>query len=246
MTYEGFAYLYDELMKDVPYEKWVELIEQKHRKYNISGKRLLDLACGTGELSVRLAKAGYQVTGVDLSEDMLTIAQDKAASESLHIDFFQQNMVELELIDEYDLIGIFCDSLNYVATEEEVQQTLQRIKHYLKEDGLLIFDVHSLYKMNEIFMNQTFTYDEDGICYIWNCFEGEFPNSVEHELTFFVEDESGKYERVDENHKQRTYPISTYKKWLKEIGFEVLETVGDFEGEPTPDSERIFMIARKK
>jgi SAM-dependent methyltransferase len=246
MTYEGFAYLYDQLMKDVPYDKWVDLIIDKHQKFNLSGKKLLDLGCGTGELSVRMAKAGYHVTGVDLSEDMLTIAQLKTSNEALTIDFLQQNMVELELIDEYDVIGVFCDSINYLETEKDVQQTFRHIMQYLKKDGLFIFDVHSLYKMNEIFMNQTFTLDEEGICYIWNCFEGEYPNSVDHELTFFVEEESGKYERIDENHTQRTYSISTYKKWLDETGFDVVEVIGDFEGEPEPESERIIFVAKKK
>lgn len=246
MTYEGFAYLYDELMKDVPYEKWVELTKEMCLKYQVSGKRLLDLACGTGELSVRFSREGYNVTGVDLSADMLTVAQEKISGQAETIHFLQQDMVELELIDKYDIIGVFCDSLNYLQAEEEVQRTFQRIKPYLQKNGLFIFDVHSIYKMNDIFINQTYTYDEDRICYIWNCFEGDFENSVDHELTFFVEDETGKYERIDENHTQRTYPLETYMKWLGDAGFEVLEMVGDFEGDPNPRSERIFFIARLK
>lgn len=247
MTYERFAYLYDDLMRDVPYEKWVQLIQIMCQKYEVNEKKLLDLACGTGELSVRLSKAGYTVTGVDLSGDMLTVAQEKAARSGENIDFLQQDMSEIELINSYDIIGIFCDSLNYLQTEEEVQSTFQRVKHYLQKKGLFIFDVHSLHKINHVFIDQTYTYDDDAICYIWNCFEGDTPNSVDHELTFFVEDGSGKYDRIDENHTQRTYPVSTYVKWLNEAGFEVLELIGeDFSNEPTPQCERIFFVARPK
>lgn len=246
MTYERFAYLYDELMKDVPYEQWVRIIHERCEKYNLAGKKLLDLACGTGELTIRLEKEGYDVTGVDLSEDMLTVAQAKAVEWGMTIEFFQQNMAELDLITTYDLIGIFCDSLNYLQTEDEVKQTFAQIKQFLKDDGLFIFDVHSLYKMNEVFMEQTFTYDDGNICYIWNCFEGESPHSVDHELTFFVEDATGKYDRIDENHSQRTFSIETYEQWLDDAGFAVLEKIGDFEGEPTAHSERVFFIAGHK
>lgn len=244
MSYERFAYLYDELMKDVPYEKWVELIQEQSEKHHIAGKKLLDLACGTGELSVRLANKGYEVTGVDLSDDMLTVAQNKASDASVTIQFLQQNMAELELIDTFDMIGIFCDSLNYLQTAEEVKQTFERVKQYLNRDGLFIFDVHSLFKMNEIFIDQTYTYDDEGICYIWNCFEGEFPDSVDHELTFFVEDKAGKYDRFDENHTQRTFSVETYQHWLAEAGFQILEMFGDFDEALHPQSERIFFVCK--
>lgn len=246
MTYERFAYVYDELMKDIPYDSWVQIINDMRSKYQVNGHRLLDLACGTGELSVRLASAGFDVTGVDLSADMLAVAQAKADNDNRKIDFLQQDMAQLELINTYDIIGIFCDSLNYLQTEEEVVQTFNKVHQYLEKDGLFIFDVHSIFKMNEIFLDQTFTYDEDGVCYIWNCFQGEFSNSVDHELTFFVEDDIGKYDRFDEYHTQRTYSIETYSKWLEETGFEILETLGDFTGNVTPKSERIFFITRKK
>lgn len=247
MTYERFAYLYDDLMRDVPYEEWVEHVVTMCQKYQVEGKKLLDLACGTGELSIRLSNAGFTVTGIDLSADMLTVAQEKAISAGENIDFLQQDMSELELIDGYDIIGIFCDSLNYLQTEEEVQRTFQRVKQYLNHNGLFLFDVHSLFKINHVFIDQTYTYDDDHICYIWNCFSGDFADSVDHELTFFVEDGSGKYERVDENHSQRTFPVSTYMKWLEEAGFDVLQVMGeDLTGEPTANCERIFFVAKPK
>lgn len=247
MTYGKFAYLYDELMRDVPYDKWAEMISQMSEKYHVSGKRLLDLACGTGELSVKISEKGYDVTGVDLSEDMLMVAQVKAEEHKQKIHLFQQNMAELEGLGQFDVIGIFCDSLNYLESEKEVKATFHSVYHHLAEGGLFIFDVHSIYKIMQIFMNQTFAINEDEISYIWHSYQGDYPNSVEHDLSFFVLDEqSGQYDRYDELHFQRTYPIETYEAWLQEAGFELLETTADFENvSPRSHSERIFFTCRK-
>ncbi|WP_026584562.1 class I SAM-dependent DNA methyltransferase [Bacillus sp. J33] len=247
MSYGKFAYLYDQLMEDVPYDSWVALINRKHNKYKVPGKELLDVACGTGQLSVRLGKQGYHVTGVDLSEDMLAVAQEKAEHHDLKIPFYQQNMADLEGFGQYDIIGIFCDSLNYLETDSEVQETFKRVHAHLKDDGLFIFDVHSIYKMMQIFMNQTFAENNEEISYIWHSYQGEYPNSVEHDLSFFVLDETtGKYDRYDELHYQRTFPVEMYEGWLKECGFELLEVTADFEdAAPGSQSERIFFISKK-
>ncbi|MBT2690295.1 class I SAM-dependent methyltransferase [Bacillus sp. ISL-47] len=247
MSYGKFAYLYDQLMEDVPYDSWVELISQKAGKYGVRGKKLLDLACGTGQLAIRLGKQGYDVTGVDLSVNMLAVAQAKAEQSGLRIPFYQQNMAELGGFGEFDVIGIFCDSLNYLETESEVQETFQRVHRHLKDNGLFIFDVHSIYKMMQIFMNQTFAENDEEISYIWHSYQGGYPNSVEHDLSFFVLDEAtGRYDRYDELHFQRTYPVETYVGWLRECGFELLEVSADFEdAAPGSQAERIFFISRK-
>ncbi|MED4225846.1 class I SAM-dependent methyltransferase [Neobacillus cucumis] len=248
MSYERFAYLYDELMKDAPYDQWVSYVQNILVKYDVKPGKLLDLACGTGELSVRFAQQGFEVTGIDLSEDMLSVAQAKAEEKGVKIPFFQQNMANIEGQELFDVIGIFCDSLNYLQREDEVKATFSNVHQHLQDNGVFIFDVHSLYKMNDIFINQTFALNEEEVSYIWNSFPGEFPNSVEHELSFFVfDDRSGKYDRIDELHFQRTYPIKIYINWLEAAGFQILEVGADFEQiEPNEHSERIFFVARKK
>ncbi|MEH7272541.1 class I SAM-dependent DNA methyltransferase [Neobacillus vireti] len=248
MSYEQFAYLYDELMQDAPYDEWVRFVKDKLKKYQVDGKNLLDLACGTGELSVRFAKEGFSVVGIDLSGDMLAVAQAKAQEEGLQIPFFEQDMVSIEGHGEFDIIGIFCDSLNYLESDHDVIHTFSSALHHLKDDGIFFFDVHSTYKIAEVFLNQTFVSTEDQVSYIWNSFPGENPNSVEHELSFFVLDEqTGKYNRYDELHIQRTYPVEQYSEWLAEVGFELLEVCADFDNiQPQPNSERIFFIAKKK
>jgi ubiquinone/menaquinone biosynthesis C-methylase UbiE len=248
MTYNRFAYLYDELMNDTPYDQWVEFVFRQSKKFQVGANTILDVACGTGELSVWLAEAGFKVSGVDLSEDMLAVAHAKASDRGLSIEFFQQNMTEMEGFDSFDIITIFCDSLNYLETKEDVKKTFQGVYEYLQDDGLFLFDVHSLYKMNEIFVNGTFVWNEEKISYIWQSYQGEWPNSVEHDLNFFVLDEgSGLYERFDELHFQRTYSVQQYTEWLEGAGFEVLDVCADFLDQvPKEDSERIFFTARKR
>jgi cyclopropane fatty-acyl-phospholipid synthase-like methyltransferase len=248
MSYEHFAYLYDELMKDAPYDAWVQFVLKKAKTYHVDGNQLLDLGCGTGELSIRLAKKGFNVTGIDLSEDMLTVAHAKAVEAGVNIPFFEQNMADLEGQGDFNIITIFCDSLNYLSSEEEVIQTFSNAFQHLNDQGIFIFDVHSLYKINEIFINQTFALNEDRIAYIWNSFPGDHENSVEHELSFFVLDEkTDKYDRYDELHFQRTFTVQQYSGWLKDAGFELLEVTADFTNDtPNTEAERIFFVARKK
>ncbi|WP_042354990.1 class I SAM-dependent DNA methyltransferase [Bacillus rubiinfantis] len=252
MSYQRFAYVYDELMSDAPYHEWVQFVKEQVNSYsccekdNLTSPRLLDLACGTGELSVRLAAEGFQVTGVDLSADMLMVAKQKAEANGLEIPFFQQDMAELEGLGKFDIAVIFCDSLNYLKTEQQVKDTFHHVAEHLTDNGLFLFDVHSLYKVTDVFLRETFALSDDTISYIWNSFPGPDDYSVEHELSFFVLDEhSGKYDRIDELHYQRTFPIEQYSAWLAQAGFKLLTITADFDnGDPRPDSERILFVAR--
>jgi SAM-dependent methyltransferase len=247
MTYEKFALLYDELMRDVPYDDWISFINKSALQYGIKEKRFLDLGCGTGEISIRLAKEGYAVTGVDLSAEMLAIAREKANESGTPLLLIEQDMSQLEDLGEFDMVGIFCDSLNYLQEEMDIVHTFERVYLHLKKGGLFLFDIHSLYKMNELFLNQTYAYNGEEISYIWQCFEGEYPDSVEHELAFFkLNYETKQYERYDELHIQRTFSIDQYVAWLNQTGFNIRSISADFlPKEPTEESERIFFVVQK-
>ncbi|WP_458412431.1 class I SAM-dependent DNA methyltransferase [Schinkia sp. CFF1] len=246
MSYQHFALVYDELMMDAPYENWLQFIMENVGKYGNGGKRLLDLGCGTGTLSIPLAELGFHVTGVDLSEEMLAIAAAKSTEAGVDVSYFQQDMSELSGFAPFDVIGVFCDALNYLRSEEDVKATFTTIYNHLEPAGLLLFDVHSTYKIEQLFNDQSYCSNDEDISYIWNCFLGESEYSVEHELTFFVK-EHELYQRYDEYHFQRTFPISTYQQWLEEAGFELIEVSADFvDKEPSQNSERIFFTARKK
>jgi len=247
MSYQNFAYFYDNLMKDAPYEDWVDFVKEIAEKYSLSGRNILDVGCGTGELATRLCREGFEVTGVDLSEEMLEVAMAKASEADVQIPYFHQDMRELSGLGQYDLVLIFCDSLNYLDGGEDIKKTFAAVSGHLKEEGLFLFDVHSLHKMETLFNDQAYADNGDDVSFIWNAWKGEKPYSVQHELTFFMYDEqSDAYVRFDEDHEQRTYPVEDYLKWLDESGFDCLEVIGDFRESPLDTAERIFFVCRMK
>ncbi|MFE1243835.1 class I SAM-dependent DNA methyltransferase [Fictibacillus sp. NPDC058756] len=245
MSYQQFAYLYDELMADAPYSKWLSFIKNAVSAYHPNTIRLLDVGCGTGSIPILLAKEGFEVTGVDLSSDMLMVAKEKAENENVALSLFQQDMRDLEGLGSYECVTILCDSLNYILTEEDVKQTFLSAWNHLEPNGLFLFDVHSLHKVNHIFIGNTFGSNNEELSYIWQCYQGEYVNSVEHDLSFFILNKDN-YERYDELHIQRTFSAEEYSKWLKECQFEVLSITADFEDQnPKEQSDRILFIAKK-
>ncbi|SOC20740.1 methyltransferase family protein [Ureibacillus xyleni] len=244
-SYERFAHIYDELMQDIPYDQYVSWV-MEHAPSN-DYPTLLDVGCGTGTLSLQFHEAGYNVTGIDLSEEMLAVANDRFQEVGVSIPLFAMSMDQLEGFSEIDVVTIPIDSINYLQEDREVVETLKRVHSTLREGGQLFFDVHSLYKMDEIFMDSPFTYDDGVITYIWFTEPAEYEHSVFHQMTFFVKDEtSDLFERFDEEHFQRTYPIEQYIEWLTNIGFSKVIITADWQNtEPTEESERIFIRAIK-
>lgn len=243
-TYDQFAFIYDSLMADIPYEKYAEWV-QYHAPVT-AGKRLVDIGCGTGVLSVQFAKAGYEVIGVDLSESMLTVAQNRSLENNTVISFICQSMAEMDGIDGVDVAVIAIDSLNYLETFEEVEQTFQQIFAALATDGQLFFDVHSLYKMDVIYPDGPFTYEDEQVAYIWHTEQGEDVHSIYHDITFFVRDDTGYYERFEESHYQRTYPVEAYVDLLKQVGFSSVTISTSIFGEQEEGAiERYFIHAVK-
>jgi SAM-dependent methyltransferase len=247
VSYGPFSYIYDRLMSHAPYGKWLEYVRKEKSRFQVSGSRLLDLACGTGELSIRLIEEGFQVTGVDLSDSMLAVAAIKASEKGVSLPLFQQDMSRLEGLQTFDIVTIFCDSLNYLPSENEVRETFRRVHGHLDDGGLFLFDVHSIFQMTHGFANRTFTYNEEEIAYIWQSYPGKARYSVDHELTFFVlDDMTGQYERIDERHHQRTFPAEQYAAWLEKAGFRILRVTADFTDDPPLEtSKRIFFTCQK-
>ena len=156
------------------------------------------------------------------------------------------SMAELEGFEDVDVAIIPIDSINYVTDEEDVIQTFERIYGSLRLGGQLLFDVHATNYVEAYLENGPFTYDDGQITYIWHTEEGEYPHSVYHQMTFFVEQQGGLFERFDEEHFQRTFPLQTYVEMLQSIGFTSVEITADFSEEaPTENSSRIFIRAVK-
>lgn len=243
-SYERFAEVYDELMTDIPYAQYVEWISRFAPATQY--KNLLDIGCGTGTLACLLHEAGYNVTGIDLSEDMLAVASARMAANGISMPLYAMSMDELDGFDNVDVAIIPIDSINYVKEEANVFETLKRIYESLRNGGQLFFDVHSLFKMDTIFLDGPFTYDDGEITYVWHTEPGDFDHSVYHQMTFFVQTENGLFERFDEEHFQRTFALKQYETWLKELGFTSVEVTSDWSDEaPHDESERIFIRAVK-
>jgi len=238
-SYKEFAHIYDALMTDIPYDDYVHKVLSCVE--DAPGKSLLDIGCGTGVLSAKFLAQGFLVQAIDLSEEMLSMAADRFQREDANIPLYHMSMSELEGFQGIDVAVIAIDSLNYLEDEEEVKQTFQGIYQSLKDGGQLFFDVHSLYKMDELFLDGPFTYEDEDIAYIWHTEAGESPHSVYHDLTFFMKTANGLYERFEESHFQRSYEVNNYIAWLKQVGFSEVTVTADWTNEsPTVTSERIF------
>lgn len=243
-SYVRFAEVYDALMTDIPYDAYVKWIEQVAPASTY--KNLLDIGCGTGTMASLLTKAGYDVIGLDLSEEMLAVANERLAAENISIPLIAMSMSELEGFEQLDVAIIPIDSINYVTEQAEVVQTFERIYESLREGGQLLFDVHSTNYVEAYLEGSPFTYDDGQITYIWHTEEGEYEHSVYHQMTFFVENDHQLFERFDEEHYQRTFELDDYFTMLTAAGFTDIEVTADFTNNaPTEESNRLFIRAKK-
>ena len=241
-SYTDFAYIYDKLI-DQDYEKWADYIEEIFR---INGKKpnlVLDLGCGTGNITNILAKRGYDMIGIDISPDMLNVARDKAADEGLDVLYLCQDIREFELYGTVDAIICTLDVLNYITEPEDLKHVFSLIKNYLNSDGIFIFDINTEYKLKNVLGNNTFVYEENGIFYTW---ENEYDKNISTQyLTFFAETQDGLYERFDETHVQRAYTTEEIKEKLTEnkLSFEAEYGLFTFE-KPDETCEKKVMVSK--
>ncbi|KGP73131.1 class I SAM-dependent DNA methyltransferase [Pontibacillus yanchengensis] len=247
MSYGRFAQVYDELMSDVPYDQWVSFTKNRLRESSIAVKNIADLGAGTGEITLRLDEEGFNMTGIDVSEEMLTIAHQKSLQSQSTIQWLQMDITNLNTSATYDAVVCFCDVVNYLTDIHQVEAFMNNAYQLLAPGGKLIFDVHSTGYVQDFLANQTFGAVTDDISYIWFCEEGLTPYTVSHDLTFFVR-EGNKYERFDEVHHQRTFSVETYVESVQEAGFQLCSVHGDFsdeEGFDEKEHDRIFFVCEK-
>lgn len=257
MAYAQFAYHYDRLMSDMPYPSWLSFLRQCWLRYDIRPRSIVDLGCGTGSLSLPLALDGLQVTGLDISTDMLAVAQYKTDEQRKLTGFIkggtaqwiEQDMREWELPNTVDCTISFCDCLNYLTEEDDVRITLEQTFAGLNAGGLFIFDVHAPQQLVGYAESQPFILDEEDISYIWTCDYDEARMEIEHHLSIFNrQDVNGTqlYRKIEETHIQRAYPQRWMEEQLRASGFEILSVSADFTFDPPTElSERLFFVARR-
>ncbi|MEY8291374.1 class I SAM-dependent methyltransferase [Carnobacteriaceae bacterium 52-44] len=241
MTYEIFAHVYDELMDDALFLKWLAYTEKHVPNSKAS---ILELGCGNGQLGILLKEKGYDIAGLDLSAEMLSLAKQRQEAAGVEFPLFHVDMRDLSSFGKYDAIISFCDTLCYLKTPEDLMTVFEQAYAHLESDGVFLFDVFTTEHIAEL---DGYSYHDElpGIVFTWDSFSGEEPHSIEHELSFFVEQESGQYERQEELHQERTYPIEMYLELLKKAGFSNVEMVADFDQEITGDNTRWFFKAQK-
>lgn len=238
--YVEMSTVYDQLTLDQPYDKWFTIV--KHYAQPFTDKLdLLDIGCGTGSLTSLLTSIGT-VTGMDLSSDMLSIAANK----SNQVTWLEGDMTDFTLNKTFNVITIFCDSLNYLPDDEEVLDTFNCVYNHLSDSGVFIFDVHTIFKMNTLFNNQCYIDETNDTFLAWEAIAGEEPYSVYHDMSFFIKNTDGSYHRFDESHYQRTFEEQHYRNLLKQAGFSQIETFVDFDiNNHDKNGERLFFVVHK-
>lgn len=245
MAYGEFAKIYDELInEDINYDEMVARILEICNSYNVELNDYLDIACGTGNVTIRIAKYFKNIYGVDLSEDMLREAFDKFKEARIKGKIICQDMTELSLNKEFDLITSVLDSTNYITDLNDLQNYFNGVYTHLKSNGLFIFDVNSYYKLSEILGNNIYTYSEEEVFYTWeNVFEDSLLSMF---LTFFVK-KGDLYERFEEEHLERAYTEKELEQELKKANLEVIAKFDGYtENYVQANTERIVYVIRKK
>lgn len=246
-AYTGFAGVYDLFMDNIPYEEWCEYLTGLLKEYGVEDGLVLDLGCGTGKLTRLLADYGYDMIGVDLSEEMLQIAVQKEAEEPRGILYLEQDMREFELYGTVHAVVSICDSMNYLMEYEDLVQVVRLANNYLDPHGVFIFDLNTVYKYREELGEQTIAENREESSFIWENFYDEEEMVNEYDLTLFIREEDGRYGKYEETHYQRAYELETVKKAIAEGGMELVAIYDAFTHEaPTEESERVYVIARER
>ena len=244
--YENFAYVYDEMMHDVDYEKWADYIEAIFHNFKIEPQEVVDLACGTGNITLILKKRGYSILGIDRSQDMLSVAQEKAFEEGFGIPFVCQDIRRINLHKKVDAIIVVCDGINYILKDQDLYKVFSGINKFLKPGGLLAFDLSSYHKLSSILGNNVITDDDMDISLIWQNRFNTQKDICEMNLTFFIR-EHNLYRRFDEIHKQRAYRIENIVEKLEDTGFRDICCYDHMTFDKAKDkSERWTFVAKKE
>lgn len=246
-AYEAFASVYDIFMEQVEYDQWLNHIHAIWEKFGLQPKTVIDLGCGTGSIALPLAKEGYDVIGVDLSPEMLTEADHKAMEEGVSVRFACQDMTELELGEEADCILSLCDSMNYLTEDGQLEDAFKSIAQHMKQESLFLFDLNTEYKFKDVLGQNVFGSAEEHAAYIWENDYDEEEKINEYYVSFFIENEDGLYERIEEFHYERAYSMEEIEEGLQAAGMELVEVYDGYSFDaPRAESERLLFAARLK
>ena len=246
-SYEILAGCYDQFTYDVQYAAWADYLEKHFKKRGLPGKTVLDLACGTGSLTLELANRGYEMIGVDLSPEMLSEAAEKNQEvDGIQPIFLCQPMEKLDLYGTIDACICCLDSVNYVTDPKKLQKAFERVHLFMMPGGLFIFDVNTVEKLEsldgQVFLDET----EDAYC-VWRAEYSKRSRICSYFMDIFrLDQETGQWDRGEELHRERAYTVPELTGFLENAGFRDIKVYGDLKmGAPKPGEQRVFFAARK-
>ncbi|MBQ7380620.1 MAG: methyltransferase domain-containing protein [Clostridia bacterium] len=244
--YSAIAEIYDRLNAEIDYGAWADFIEKNFERYLAEKPSLLlDLACGTGSMTVALSERGYDMIGVDGSEEMLSVAYERSAGKN--ILYLLQDMRRFELYGTVGAVTSCLDSLNYLTGDGDLKECFSTVHNYLEPDGLFLFDMNTPYKFERVYGNNSYILeDEDAYCGWQNEYD-EKTRLCRFYLSVFREDGEGRYFREDEEQCERCYSMEEIRAALAETGFELLSVSAGYDfSEIGEETERWYFAARCK
>lgn len=245
-AYGRFAGVYDIFMDNVNYGEWTDYIIEALVQDGIKDGLVLELGCGTGTVTEMLADAGYDMIGIDNSEEMLAEAMEKRAGSGHDILYLLQDMQDFELYGTVRAVVSVCDSMNYVTEPEDLEYVFALVNNYLDPGGLFIFDMNTVYKYQEMIGDSTIAENREEGSFIWENTYDEESGINEYALTLFLPDADGRYEKVEEVHYQRAYPLEQIKTLLQSSGLKLLAVYDAYTRDaPRADSGRLTFIAKE-
>lgn len=229
--YKGFSYYFDQIMEYIDYNEWLNFTMENIKP----GARILDLACGSGLLAALLNIEGYETDGLDLSAEMLSIANDRFKGNHINTSLYQMDMSSFTLPKSYDVVTCYFDSVNHLPTLNMVKGMMRSVYDVLNEDGLFLFDIFSYSKYKD--MDNTNIEEEfEDFSYKWKI-NLEKPNILTHDIEIFGD------ENIHEIYNEYYYSLDDIID--KEL-FEVVKIVGDFNDDLADEDERILVVLKKK
>ncbi len=243
-AYTSFAEVYDMFMDNVPYEEWSRYLTELLKEYRIEEGVVCELGCGTGKMTRLLADAGYDMIGVDMSEDMLAIASMENPQQILYLC---QDMRELELYGTVAAVVSVCDSMNYLLEEDDLLEVFQRVNEYLEPGGVFLFDLNTIYKYETLLGETTICENRPEGSFIWENYYDAEEQINEYDLTLFIQEKENLYRKFEETHYQRGYSMEKIRTLLEEAGMEFVTAYDACtKNPPRENSERIYIVAREK
>jgi len=246
LSYTFFADYYDALTDNVSYDNMADFICKIFQSYGKSGSSVLDVACGTGTLTLLLAERGYDMIGADRSFEMLSTAQQKAFEKEVSVLFLNQSAERLDLYGTVEGVVCTLDSLNHITDNNRLLAALKRISLFIEPGGIFIFDVNTVYKHNSVLANNVFVYETDDVMCVWQNNTYFDKALTEIRLDFFSKADSGFYVRNQECFSERGYTCVEMQDMLRKAGFEILEIYDNYtENKPSDKTERLVYVTKK-